>query len=154
VNLGIIPGYGGTQRLPRLIGLERAMDLLRTGRSIGAREAHAWGWASAAPAADFVAAAKDLVRRHLAGEIALGPVSPAPMVVPAELPSVDIGHRSRAIDAILVDVLRRGLASPLPEGLALEAEGFGRCKRTVDLDIGMKNFMQNGPRVPAAFLHE
>ena len=45
VNLGIIPGYGGTQRLPRLIGVDRAADLLRTGRTIGAREACEWGWA-------------------------------------------------------------------------------------------------------------
>ena len=58
VNLGIIPGYGGTQRLPRLIGLSRACDLLRTGRSIGAREACEWGWATGAPAADPIAAAK------------------------------------------------------------------------------------------------
>jgi len=154
VNLGIIPGYGGTQRLPRLVGLERALDLLRTGRSIGAAEAHAWGWATVAPAADFVGAARALLRRHIAGEAKLAPVSPEPVAIPADLPQVDPGHRSRAIDAILVDVVRRGLALPLEEGLALEAEGFGRCKRTVDLDIGMKNFIQNGPRVPAAFLHE
>jgi enoyl-CoA hydratase/3-hydroxyacyl-CoA dehydrogenase len=67
---------------------------------------------------------------------------------------MDLGHRSLAIDGILVDVLRRGLALPLAEGLKIEAQGFARCKRTVDMDIGMKNFMQNGPRVPAAFLHE
>ncbi|WP_218920214.1 3-hydroxyacyl-CoA dehydrogenase/enoyl-CoA hydratase family protein [Chondromyces crocatus] len=154
VNLGIIPGYGGTQRLPRLIGLDRALDLLRTGRSIGAAEAHATGWATVAPASDPVGAAKALLRQHLTGELRLAPVDPAPIAVPADLPRVELGHRSRAIDAILVDVVRRGLVLPLSEGLAIEAEGFGRCKRTVDLDIGMKNFIQNGPRVPAAFLHE
>jgi enoyl-CoA hydratase/3-hydroxyacyl-CoA dehydrogenase len=69
-------------------------------------------------------------------------------------PKVDIGHRSLAIDAILMDVLRRGLQKPLAEGLVIEAQGFGRCRTTVDMDIGMKNFVQNGPRVPAAFLHE
>ena len=67
---------------------------------------------------------------------------------------MSIGHRSLAIDTILVDVLQRGLQMPLEEGLALEAEGFGRCKDTVDMDIGMKNFTQNGPRVPALFMHE
>ena len=71
-----------------------------------------------------------------------------------ELLTVNIGHRSLAIDAIVVDVMRRGLAKPLSEGLAIEAEGFSRCKETVDMDIGMKNFIQNGPRVPAVFLHE
>jgi enoyl-CoA hydratase/3-hydroxyacyl-CoA dehydrogenase len=74
--------------------------------------------------------------------------------VPAALPDVDIGSHSRSIDGILVSVFREGLAKPLPEGLATEAEGFGRCHRTVDYDIGMKNFIVNGPRVPAEFLHE
>ncbi len=151
VNLGIIPGYGGTQRLPRLVGLERALDLLRTGRSVGAAEACAWGWARGTPAKDPVAAAKALVREGAPG---VRPVDPAPLSVPAKLPPADIGHRSLAIDAILVDVIRRGLAKPLAEGLVVEADGFARCKGTVDMDIGMKNFVQNGPRVPAAFLHE
>ena len=154
VNLGIIPGYGGTQRLPRLIGFERAVGLLRTGRSIGAAEACAWGWAHGAPAASPVAEAKALLRRAIAGEIALRPVDGAPMSVPESMPPADIGHRSLAIDAILVDVIRRGLALPLAEGLRVEAQGFSRCRATVDMDIGMKNFIQNGPRVPAAFLHE
>ena len=65
VNLGIIPGYGGTQRLPRLVGVERAAELLRTGRTLSAPEACAWGWATGAPATDFVAR----------GE---GPPAPAP----------------------------------------------------------------------------
>ena len=156
VNLGIIPGYGGTQRLPRLIGVERALPLLRTGRTIGAKEACAWGWATGEPATDALAAAKALVRRAVAGEVKLAPVSPEPMPKAAldAWPKVDIGHRSLAIDAILVDVVKRGLSLPLAEGLVLEAEGFARCRNTVDMDIGMKNFVQNGPRVPAAFLHE
>ena len=154
VNLGIIPGYGGTQRLPRIIGVLPAVEMLRTGRAIGASEACSLGWAKGPPAADIVAAAKDLVRQHLRGETKLAPVSPEPIAVPEGLGKVDIGHRSCAIDAILVDVLRRGLVKPLSDGLAIEAEGFGRCKQTVDMDIGMKNFIQNGPRVPAAFLHE
>jgi enoyl-CoA hydratase/3-hydroxyacyl-CoA dehydrogenase len=154
VNLGIIPGYGGTQRLPRLIGVERALDVLRTGRTVSAGEACAWGWATGEPTADPVAAAKALVREHLRGKVALAPVDPRPMAVPARLPEVDLGHRSLAIDEILVDVVVRGLALPLHEGLALESRGFGRCKRTVDMDIGMKSFIQNGPRVPAVFLNE
>jgi enoyl-CoA hydratase/carnithine racemase len=151
VNLGIIPGYGGTQRLPRLIGVERAAQLIRTGASIGAAEACAWGWAHGAPVADPLAAAKALIADHLAGKVKLAAVNPEPIPVPAKLPAVDLGHRSLAIDAIVCDVMRRGLALPLAEGLALEADGFGRCKATVDMDIGMKNFTQNGPgprRVP------
>ena len=62
VNLGIIPGYGGTQRLPRLIGLSRAAALLRNGKPIGAAEACEWGWAHGEPAGDALSAAKALVR--------------------------------------------------------------------------------------------
>jgi enoyl-CoA hydratase/3-hydroxyacyl-CoA dehydrogenase len=152
VNLGIIPGYGGTQRLPRLVGLKLANELLRTARSLNAAEAKAAGWADEV-AAEPVVAAKALILRHLAGEVVLRPVDPAPLA-DVQLPAVSLGHRSLAIDTILVDVLRRGLGLSLDDGLRVEAQGFGRCKRTVDLDIGMKNFTQNGPRVPAAFLHE
>ena len=154
VNLGIVPGYGGTQRLPRLIGVKRALPMLRTGRPVGAKEACAWGWATGEPAADVVGAAKALIREHLAGGKQIKKLDPAPVDLPPELPAVDIGDLSVCIDAILVDVIRRGLALPLDEGLALEAEGFGRCVETVDTHIGMTNFIQNGPRTPAAFLHE
>ncbi len=154
VNLGILPGYGGTQRLPRLIGWERAQKLIRTAASIGAREACEWGWASGQPAKDVLARAKELLREHLAGRVRLEAVSAAPLALPDTWPTVDIGHRSRKIDSIVCDVMKRGLRLPLDQGLHLEAEGFARCKATVDMDIGMKNFTQNGPRVPAVFLHE
>jgi enoyl-CoA hydratase/3-hydroxyacyl-CoA dehydrogenase len=154
VNLGIIPGYGGTQRLPRIVGVERGLEMLRTGKPVGAKEAVAWGWAAGEPAADIVAAAKDLVRQHLAGKVKLAPVNPEPVPVPDKFPAVDLGHHSLAIDRILVEVLHEGLAQPLDGGLTAEARGFARCQQTVDYDIGMKNFIQNGPRVPADFLHE
>ncbi|MBM4130381.1 hypothetical protein FJ250_05050 [bacterium] len=154
VNLGIIPGYGGTQRLPRLVGLERACDLLRSARTITAQEACAWGWAAGEPADDPLAAARALLEGHLSGQAPLRRLDPSPLAVPAVLPAADIDHRSRAIDRILTDVIRAGLARPLEEGLEVEAEGFARCKRTLDYDIGMGNFIQNGPRVPAVFLHE
>lgn len=154
VNLGIIPGYGGTQRLPRLIGQERAADLLRTGRPVNAKLACEWGWAQGEIANNPVEAAKDLVRQHLSGGVKLTPVSPEPLVVIEDLPKVDLGHHSLTIDAILVDVIKTGWKQSLNDGLAVEAVGFGRCTQTVDMDIGMKNFVMNGPRVPAEFLHE
>jgi enoyl-CoA hydratase/carnithine racemase len=154
VNLGITPGYGGTQRLPRLIGVERGLMMLRTGKPVDAAQACAWGWASGEPTDDVVAAAKALIAQHLAGEATLAPVDASPVALPESLPEVDLGHHSLAVDAILVDVLREGLTRPLADGLVVEAEGFARCKRTVDYDIGMKNFIQNGPRVPAVFMHE
>jgi len=154
VNLGIIPGNGASQRLPRLIGVERALELLRTGRAVGAKEACALGWATGEPVADPESAAKDLIRDHLAGKAKLAPVNPAPLAVPDPIPDVDIGHRSLTIDAILVDAVRRGVQLPLDEGLSVEAKAFADSKETVDADIGIKNFMINGPRVPAAFMHE
>jgi enoyl-CoA hydratase/3-hydroxyacyl-CoA dehydrogenase len=53
-----------------------------------------------------------------------------------------------------MDVIREGWKRPLAEGLEIEIKGLGRCKQTVDMDIGLRNFVQNGPRVPAVFLHE
>jgi enoyl-CoA hydratase / 3-hydroxyacyl-CoA dehydrogenase len=154
VNLGIIPGYGATQRLPRLIGVERALELLRTGHTIGAKEACALGWASGEPVADPVSAAKDLIREHLAGKVKLASMNPAPLAVPDPIPNVEIGHRSLVIDAILVDAVKRGVALPLDEGLIVEAKAFADTKETVDADIGIQNFIMNGARVPAAFMHE
>jgi enoyl-CoA hydratase / 3-hydroxyacyl-CoA dehydrogenase len=154
VNLGIIPGYGGTQRLPRLIGLDHAAELLRTGKTVKAAQACAWGWATGDPVDDPVAVAKDLIRRHLAEGGVIVPIDPEPMTVPEVLPTVDIGHRSMAIDRILTDVVFAGLRQDLAAGLETEAQAFSRCKETVDYDIGMTNFIQNGPRVPAVFMNE
>ncbi len=154
VNLGIIPGYGATQRLPRLIGVERALELLRTGRAVGAKEACEIGWASGKPVSDPVRAAKDLIREHIAGKVKLATVNPAPVAVPEPIPDVEIGHRSLPIDKILVNAVKQGLRLPLDEGLLVEAKAFADTKETIDADIGIKNFIQNGPRTPAAFMHE
>ncbi len=154
VNLGIIPGYGATQRLPRLIGVERALELLRTGRTVGAKEACVLGWASGEPVDDTVLAAKDLIRRHVVGKVKLATVNPAPVAVPDPIPNVDIGHRSLLVDKILVNAVKQGLRLPLDEGLVVESKAFADCKETIDADIGIKNFIQNGPRTPAAFIHE
>jgi enoyl-CoA hydratase / 3-hydroxyacyl-CoA dehydrogenase len=152
-NLGAIPGYGGTQRLPRLIGLERALQVMRAGRQVKAAEACEWGWAYGQPAADPIAAAKELIRKHVAGEVKLATVDPAPLSLPDPLPTADIGHRSRAIDAILMDAVQ-GLKLPLSEGLSVEGVCFGRCRNCKDYEIGFKNFMEKGPRVPAVFEHK
>jgi enoyl-CoA hydratase/carnithine racemase len=154
VNLGIIPGYGATQRLPRLIGVEKALELLRTGRTVGAKEACALGWAYGEPVADPLSAAKDLIRQHLSGKVKLAPVNPAPLAVPGTIPNVDIEHRSLSTDAILVNAVKQGLKLSLYDGLVVEAKAFAVVKQTVDADLGIKNFQANGPRVPAVFIHE
>jgi enoyl-CoA hydratase / 3-hydroxyacyl-CoA dehydrogenase len=154
VNLGIMPGYGASQRLPRIVGLEKALELLRTGRTVAAKEACEIGWAYGKPAADPVRGAKDLIREHLAGKVKLAPVNPVPMSVPDTIPNIDLGHRSLLIDKILVDAVKQGLRLPLDEGLLVEAKAFADTKETIDADIGIKNFIQNGPRTPAAFMNE
>jgi enoyl-CoA hydratase/3-hydroxyacyl-CoA dehydrogenase len=154
VNLGIVPGYGATQRMPRIVGVEKALELLRTGRYAGAKEACDIGWAYGEPVDDPVAAAKDLIRQHLAGKVKIAPVDPAPVAVPERIPDIDLGHRSLTIDALLVNAVKEGIRLPLDEGLRVETRAFIDSKETVDADIGIKNFTQNGPRVPAAFIHE
>jgi enoyl-CoA hydratase/3-hydroxyacyl-CoA dehydrogenase len=154
VNLGIVPGYGATQRMPRIVGIEKALDLLRTGRYIGSKEACDIGWAYGEPVDDPLSAAKNLIRDHLAGKVKLAPVDPAPVPVPEKIPDLDIGHRSLIVDALLVRAVKEGIRLPLSEGLLVETKAFADSKETVDADIGIKNFTQNGPRVPAAFMHE
>jgi enoyl-CoA hydratase / 3-hydroxyacyl-CoA dehydrogenase len=154
VNLGIVPGYGATQRLPRIVGVEKALELLRTARSIGAEEACKIGWVTGKPVADPIQAAKDLIKDHVAGKVKLAPVNPAPIAVPDPIPNVDLGHRSLLIDALLVNAVKKGLQLPLDDGLKVEAKAFADSKETIDADIGIKNFTANGPRTPAAFMHE
>ncbi|MBN2491046.1 MAG: 3-hydroxyacyl-CoA dehydrogenase/enoyl-CoA hydratase family protein, partial [Planctomycetes bacterium] len=98
-NLGIIPGAGATQRMPRLIGLERAAELLRTGRPLSGPKAVQYGLIREEVADDLVASAIRLARDAAAGKVALAPIQRGPLSVPAALPPVDIGHLSRAIDA-------------------------------------------------------
>lgn len=158
VNLGIIPGYGGTQRLPRLVGVERAWKMLRDTTPLKARDAVEWGWSnlavSAVESAQVVDEAIAFARRVVAQEVSLTPISAGPLSLPDTLPEVKIGHRSLVIDEILRRAFIQGLSLPLAEGLALEAKLVGEAIETVDCDIGMKNFAQNGPRIPALFMHE
>lgn len=158
VNLGIIPGYGGTQRLPRLIGLERAWTMLRDASPMNAQQALDWGWAVQLvdrPECELVVeCALQRVRAHIDGAQPLTPINTNALTISEGLPEVEIGHRSLIIDQIIQRAFTEGIQRPLNEGLALEAQLVGEAIETVDFDIGMKNFMQNGPRVPALFIHE
>ena len=158
VNLGIIPGYGGTQRLPRLVGFERAWKMLRDASPMSAAQAVDWGWASrlvdTMDWGDVLDEAVNMIQAHLQGEFKLSPVNSSPMTLPDSSPNVEIGHRSIIIDRILSRAVLEGLTLPLYEGLALEAKLVGEAVETVDCNIGMTNFMQNGPRTPALFTHE
>jgi enoyl-CoA hydratase/3-hydroxyacyl-CoA dehydrogenase len=152
-NLGIVPGAGATQRLPRLVGVEKAAAMLRTGRGLSAREAVECGLVRAEVEGDVVEAAVALARAAARGEVHLTPIDPRPLEVPAELPSIDIGHRSHAIDGLICRAITEGCRKPLAEGLRIESELFGECCATEDMRIGVQNFLTNGPRSPAEFVH-
>ena len=73
-----------------------------------------------------MAAARALLREHIAGKVKLAPVNPEPLPVPADVPKLDIGHHSLTIDAILMQVCRDGLTKSLanelgPEGIRVNS---------------------------------
>lgn len=155
VNLGIIPGYGGTQRLPRLVGVERALQMLRTGKPIDAMTALEWGWATAINR-DPVGWARQMILTHGKDGFMLKPIDARPMKpgsIPAMPTEVELGHLSKAVDDILVSTVMNGIVQPLADGLLAEAKASGKCGETEDHLIGLTNFMANGPKVKAQFVH-
>ena len=134
VNLGVIPGFGGTQRLVRLVGLQRARELVLTGRMVGAEEAVRIG-----------IALEVVPRPEPAGE----GDRPASVVVDRAFEIVDA---VAAKGPVAVDYAKQALqAAPdgtLREGLDVEAGLFGRCFATQDQSEGMAAFLE---KRPAAF---
>ncbi|MGH9391190.1 MAG: enoyl-CoA hydratase/isomerase family protein, partial [Vicinamibacteria bacterium] len=116
-NLGIIPGAGATQRLPRLIGLEKAWPLLRTGRAISSADALALGLLREEVEGDLLKATVELARAAARGEVVLPRIRREPMDVPAVLPEVDLGHLSRAVDDVMRKAILEGAKLPLAESL-------------------------------------
>jgi enoyl-CoA hydratase/carnithine racemase len=120
ILLGIIPGAGGTQRLPRLIGPARTKDLIFSGRFVRAAEALAIGLADQVVPDDQVhAAACELARRYAAG------------------PPIALAAAKHAIDA--------GLGTDIGSGLEIERLGFAGLFATEDARAGMRSFLENGP---------
>lgn len=117
VSLGIIPGYGGTQRLPRLVGTGAALQLILSGDHITAAEALRIGLVDAVfPAAELLDKVKDLARRM---------VSRGPTAL-----------------ALAKQAVRRGVHLPMAEGLQLEADLFGMISSTPEMKEGMAAFLQ------------
>ena len=114
VGLGLIPGYGGTQRLPRLIGKGRALDLIFTGRHVDAEEALRIGLVDRV-ADDALQAALDLARQA------------------ARNAPVALGLAKEAVV--------RGLDVTLSEGLEIEADLFGLVTTTADMREGTSAFL-------------
>jgi enoyl-CoA hydratase len=117
VGLGIIPGYGGTQRLPRIVGLGRALELITTGRMIDAAEALRIGLVNAVlPQADLLPHCEKVANEILAK---------GPLAVRC------------AMEAAL-----RGLDSTLEQGLAQESTFFGLLSATSDMREGLTAFLE------------
>ena len=120
ILLGVIPGAGGTQRLPRLIGPARAKDLIFTGRHVTAAEALAIGLADlVVPDADVYQAARDLVAQYATG------------------PALALRAAKQAVD--------KGLEVDLATGLEIERLQFASLFATADQKAGMRSFTENGP---------
>ncbi|WP_068691733.1 enoyl-CoA hydratase/isomerase family protein, partial [Thermobifida halotolerans] len=119
ILLGVIPGAGGTQRLPRLVGPARAKDLVFSGRMVGAEEALAIGLVDHVVEPDRVLErARELAAPYLNG------------------PAVALRAAKEAID--------RGLEADLGTGLELERGLFAGLFATEDQTIGMRSFVENG----------
>jgi enoyl-CoA hydratase/3-hydroxyacyl-CoA dehydrogenase len=152
-KLGFIPGAGGTQRLPRLIGIEKAWPILRNSNPISSSEAKEIGLIQEEVEGDLIEAGVNWVKNILSGKVKVPSIPKGPIPIPSKLPEVDIGHLSRKIDSLLQKAILEGAKMTLEDGLKLEAKVFGECFSTQDRKIGIDNFMKNGPKINANFVH-
>jgi enoyl-CoA hydratase len=117
VKLGLLPGGGGTQRLPRLVGKGRALQLMLTGETISAQEAYRIGLVNeVVPAANLIARAETILKQISAN---------APIAVKFSL-----------------EAANKGMDTSQAEGLALEASYFGICAATEDKKEGTTAFLE------------
>ena len=117
INLGIIPGFGGTQRLPRIVGVGRAMQMLLSGDPIDAATANAWGLVNAVlPADQLLEAALKLA--HTAA-------SKAPVAV-----------------KLIQQAVYQGIDKPLQQGLHCEVQSFRKVFETEDKNEGIAAFLE------------
>ncbi|MHB2022523.1 MAG: enoyl-CoA hydratase/isomerase family protein [Mycobacteriales bacterium] len=120
IALGIIPGAGGTQRLPRLVGPAKAKDLIFSGRFVDAAEALSLGLVDrVVDDSDAYPAAREWAAQFVAG------------------PALALAAAKEAVDV--------GLESDLDTGLAVERGAFAGLFATEDRRIGMESFLENGP---------
>ena len=120
VKLGIAPGYGGTQRLPRLVGKGVALQLILSGEMIDAQEAYRIGLVNkVVPAADLLAESEKMLR---------GILAMAPLAI-----------------RLCIEAIDQGLEMTLDEGLLLEANHFGLLAATHDMKEGTTAFLEKRP---------
>lgn len=153
VRLGIIPGSGATQRLPRVVGFDAAWEILRTGRNVSGAEALKLGYIrEEVPGEGTLVPRAVALARELAASAQKRP-DRGPVRVPDVLPRVDIGPLSKKADEILQKAIVLGLKKPLEEGLRFESRCFGEICGTKDMRVGIENFMASGGKRPAPFVH-
>jgi enoyl-CoA hydratase len=116
IRLGLIPGYGGTQRLPRLVGEARALEMILTGRAVDAQEAERIG----------------LVNSVVEGDLLDAGVAFARQMTGYSQPALSLAR----------DAVRRGLNFPLKEGLEIEADLSTLAFQTSDAVEGMLAFLE------------
>ena len=120
LKLGIIPGYGGTQRLPRLVGKGIAQQMVLTGEMISAQEAHRIG---------------------LVNEV----ITPAELIPRAEAIAHKIIANAPLAVQFAMEAVNKGMEMPLAEGLYLEATLFAVCCATEDKKEGTTAFLEKRP---------
>jgi enoyl-CoA hydratase len=117
INLGIIPGYGGSQRLPRLVGKGRALEILLTGDTITAQRAYEVGLVNQiVPAADLMAAAKALAQT--------------------------LAAKAPIATRYIIEAVNQGLEMPVQQGQFLETALFGAIASTEDTKEGTTAFLE------------
>lgn len=127
VGLGITPGFGGTQRLPRLVGVSKAIELILTGKTIGAAEAKAMGLVSEIyPPEELIPKAMELAQAICSNA------------------QIAVKESKRCI--------RMGMQTDIHTGSAFEAEAFGICCGTEDKAEGMSAFL--GKRQEKNFMNK
>jgi len=120
VSLGITPGYGGTQRLPRIVGKGNALFMLLTGEHVNAADALRMGLVSKVVPQDQLMAEAEKTMKAI---VAKGP----------------------AALALTMDAVDRGLETTLEEGMRIEADAFGLVASTQDMKEGLTAFLEKRP---------
>lgn len=117
VNLGLIPGFGGTQRLPRIVGKGKALEMILTGDMISAKTAMEIGLVNAVvPSGDVLKIAKALGKK--------------------------IATKGMKSIALAIEAVNRGLETTMDEGQKIEAELFGKVCETHDMKEGVSAFLE------------
>jgi 3-hydroxyacyl-CoA dehydrogenase len=138
VTLGIIPGAGGTQRMPRLIGAERALDLMLSARPVDAAKAREIGFIDRVVEGDLRSSAAEYARSLLAegkgprrtGEMTVDPATATPEIFERMTAQARKLYPNRNAGLVAVDAVRKASQSSLAEGLEYETKVVNECKKS------------------------